>query len=217
MLSLNNKVVRVFLLLSCLLVLSSCTPRVTNTTHSTPVPQPTPTPVSTSGCGKTLPNVPLSSVQVAGLERSLITYIPPDYDATLSYPLIIAFHGRTSSNAEVREYFGLEAAMPQAIIVYPSGLWDGNGYSWTIQGDDPSTLRDFAFVDEILRLFQVYYCIEANNIAVVGHSLGAYFANHVACARANVISAVASVAGGLQVTHCDLPVGASKESGQELK
>jgi polyhydroxybutyrate depolymerase len=140
------------------------------------------------------------------VNRTFITYVPPDYDSRKAYPVIFAFHGRTNSNAQVRNYFGLEAAMPEAIILYPSGIKNGRSFTWANQGDDGNALRDYAFFDELLRITQYYYCVDMKRVFVVGHSLGAYFANSVACARAGVVRAVASLAGGLQTFQCRAPV-----------
>jgi polyhydroxybutyrate depolymerase len=205
-------------------VLAACAPRVTQPSPQQPTsqqqltpnqpqqpapipqtsPQPTPTqPASlTSGCGKTSPGASPASVMVGGLERPFITYIPATYDANKSYPLVVAFHGRTNSNVQVREYFGLEAAMPESIILYPSGLKNGDSYTWTNDGEEGNTLRDYALFDELLRVMSYYYCVDSKKVFVVGHSLGAYFANSVACARAGVIKAVASLAGGIQTSVC---------------
>jgi polyhydroxybutyrate depolymerase len=161
-----------------------------------------------SGCGRGAPGAPPASVVVGGLERSFISYIPQNYDANKAYPLVVAFHGRTNSNAQVREYFGLEAAMPESIILYPSGLKNGRSFNWANQGDDGTALRDYALFDELLRIMSFYYCIDAAKVFVVGHSLGAYFANSVACARAGVVKAVASLAGGIQTSSCKSAVAA---------
>jgi polyhydroxybutyrate depolymerase len=220
-----NKFLLLFLLT---ILLSACAPRVTAPPpqppqSSTPSPQPqapqpqapqqpaptpsTPTPPTTaSGCNKTPPGAPLSSISVGGLERSFITYIPADYDSRKAYPLIVAFHGRTNSNTQVRDYFGLEAAMPESIILYPSGLKNGKSFTWANQGDNGNALRDYALFDELLRITEFYYCIAPSRVFVVGHSLGAYFANSVACARAGIVRAVASLAGGLQTFQCRAPV-----------
>lgn len=221
-----------FLFCLLVLLLAACAPRVTQTpqpqpstpptpqqpaaspTPVQPTPQPPPTPqagttpatptpsATSSGCGKTAPGAPPASVVVDGLERPFIAYVPADYNPQQSYPLVVAFHGRTNSNVQVREYFGLEAAMPESIILYPSGLRNGNTYTWANQGDDGNALRDYTFFDELLRVTEYYYCVDTSKVFVVGHSLGAYFANSVACARAGVIKAVASLAGGIQTSSC---------------
>ncbi len=221
---------RSFIFVLVVLLLAACAPRVTSPPQpitpqptpqtsapipSTPTPSPqppatppqaTPTPQAPStaatGCNQTPPDVSPASVLVNGLERPFITYLPATYDPKKSYPLIVAFHGRTNSNAQVREYFGLETAMPESIILYPSGLRNGNSYTWANRGDDGKALRDFALFDELLRVTEYYYCVDTKKVFVVGHSLGAYFANSVACARAGVVKAVASLAGGIQTSAC---------------
>lgn len=214
-----------------LLLLVACAPRVTQVpnqpaptsppqanqpppTSQTPQVSPTPQPAqppqsqTSAGCGRSAPGAPPASVVVAGLERPFISYIPQTYNPNKSYPLVVAFHGRTNSNAQVREYFGLEAAMPESIILYPSGLKNGSSFTWANSGDDGNALRDFALFDELLRVMSYYYCVDAKKIFVVGHSLGAYFANSVACARAGVVKAVASLAGGIQTSSCQGVVAA---------
>jgi polyhydroxybutyrate depolymerase len=66
--------------------------------------------------------VPTSSV-VDGLERTYITSVGEKVRQNNPTKLVIAFHGRTSPNTEIRQYYGLEKAWDRdAIIVYPSGL-----------------------------------------------------------------------------------------------
>jgi polyhydroxybutyrate depolymerase len=211
-----------------LLLLSACAPRVTQAPNpqppvqqpaspqpqqptqpiATPPPQAPSQPAASPGCGRGVPGAPPASVVVNGLERPFIAYIPANYDLNKPYPLVVAFHGRTNSNAQVREYFGLEAAMAESIILYPSGLKNGNSYTWANSGDDGNALRDYALFDELLRVMSYYYCVDTKKVFVVGHSLGAYFANSVACARAGIVKAVASLAGGIQTSSCRGAVGA---------
>lgn len=154
------------------------------------------------------PTSPPSSLKVKGIERSFITHIPETYTPDKAHALVFAFHGRTSPNYEVQQYFDLESAMPSALIVYPSALRQGSGFSWANQGDDPSALRDYALFDELLELMKAAYCVDEQKVFVVGHSLGAYFANDLACARATKIRAVASLAGGLQQASCPESISA---------
>ena len=89
--------------------------------------------VASAGCGKEPPNdVPTSSV-VNGLTRHYITVIGNKYDKNTPMQIIFAFHGRTNSNAQVREYYGIErAAQGNAIIIYPAGLpEEGPSRSWS--------------------------------------------------------------------------------------
>ncbi|CAN5877686.1 hypothetical protein BH24DEI2_BH24DEI2_21140 [soil metagenome] len=139
---------------------------------------------------------------MGGRARELIAVIPANYDPNRPYSLVVAFHGRTNSSAQARAYFGLERAMSNTIFVYPSGLRQGKGYSWADSGDPPDALRDYAFVDAVVQTLSAAYCLAPGRVFVVGHSLGAYFANSVACARPRVVRAVASLAGGFVGSQC---------------
>lgn len=147
------------------------------------------------------PAVPESLI-VDGRERTFLTRVPATA-GTAPHSLVIAFHGRTNDAARARRYFGLDEALPEAIIVYPRALANGPGtFAWAAPGDPPDHLRDFAFVDALIDAVGRTACVDLGRVFVVGHSLGAYFANDVACSMGGRIRAVASVAGGLQGDGC---------------
>jgi len=138
--------------------------------------------------------------------------VPEDYQADRPHALVFGFHGRTNDNAEARAYFGIEeeaAANEPTIYVYPAALTDRSGrFTWTDPGDPPDALRDFALFDAILARITSAYCIDLGGVYVVGHSLGASFANSLACARADRIRGLASVAGGITPSECSGEVAA---------
>lgn len=157
-----------------------------------------------AGCGAAPPATPPAVLAVDGRERELITVVPDGYDPRQPYMLVVAFHGRTSPNHVVRRYFDLEEnAEGRAIFVYPAGLTDDTGrFTWADAGDPPGTLRDYAFFDAIVRTMSDLYCIDRDEVFAVGHSLGAWFANSLACARGDVLRAVATVAGAPGARDC---------------
>jgi polyhydroxybutyrate depolymerase len=61
-----------------------------------------------AGCARATAPPPTHFV-VAGAQREAIVVLPSPYQRDRPYPLIIAFHGRTNTNAQARDYFGLEA------------------------------------------------------------------------------------------------------------
>jgi polyhydroxybutyrate depolymerase len=162
-----------------------------------------------SGCGAP-PGKPPETLHVAGRERHAIVVLPEAYRANRPHALVFAFHGRTNDNLRARRYFGLEeAAHGSTIYVYPAALSDRTGrFAWADPGDPPDDLRDFALFDALLDRIASAYCIDLDAVFVVGHSLGASFANSLACARARRIRAVASVAGGIAPTDCSGAVAA---------
>ena len=148
------------------------------------------------------PTTPPERLKVGGLERSIITAVPESYSAGIPHALVIAFHGRTNSNVQAREYFFLEDAIKNTLFVYPSGLRNGDSFTWANIGDSADSLRDYALFDEIVRVIAATYCLDKNRIFVTGHSLGAWFANSLACARGDVIRGVATLAGGISASVC---------------
>ena len=147
---------------------------------------------------------PPASIQVNGQTRDLIAAVPTPYRSDMAYSLVIAFHGRTNSSAQVRSYYRLErGGASDTIFVYPSATRTASGhFSWWQQGDPPEALRDFEFFDRILDTFAEQYCLDLDRIFVVGHSLGATFANSVACARGDRVRAAATLGGGVIRSAC---------------
>lgn len=164
-----------------------------------------------SGCGKAAPEAPPTTLEVDARTRDLIAVVPPGYRPDRPHDLVVAFHGRTNTNAEVRRYFDLERhATEPTIFVYPASLKDKQGRNvWSDPGNRPDNLRDFKLFDAILQAFSETYCIDRARVFVVGHSLGASFANSLACARGAVIRGLAGVGGGAaRPSRCSGPVAA---------
>jgi len=157
-----------------------------------------------AGCGLAPPSVPPSEMMIDTDLRQYITVIPDDYESNRPIKLVFAFHGRTNSNEQVRSYYGIEEAIDgQAIVVYPSGLPNNSSpRHWKDSDDSASNLRDYVFFDQLLEQFSNQYCIDLDHVYVVGHSLGAWFANSLACFRGDVIRGVGSLGGGNSAGEC---------------
>ena len=162
-----------------------------------------------AGCGKAAPQYAPSDVRVGGRDRQFLLTVPQGYVPHDPSPLIVAFHGRTNSNQQVRSYMRLDRTASEFFIAYPAALDNGNGTrSWSDPGDKPSELRDLAFFDALVERLAGQYCIDLDRIFVVGHSLGAWMANSVACVRGDVVRASGTVAGDSVITPCAGPSAA---------
>ncbi len=160
------------------------------------------------GCGKA-PVSPPSSVTVLGQQRDFLLTVPATYKDHDPTPLIVAFHGRTNSNAQVKQYMGLDRAASDSLIAYPAALPNGNGsFSWANPGDKAQEIRDIAFFDAIVERLANDYCVDMDRISVAGHSLGAWMANTVACVRGGAVMASATVGGDSVTTVCNGPAAA---------
>lgn len=161
-----------------------------------------------AGCGKA-GRSPSLTLTVEGHERTYLLTQPSRAGASTPAPLIVAFHGRTNGNAQVRAYFGLDRAAGDYFVAYPSGIANDNGsYSWSDPGDTAQELRDFALFDALVQEVGSSACIDMDRIFVVGHSLGAWFANAVSCARGGIVRASATVGGSTTMQHCTGPSAA---------
>lgn len=159
------------------------------------------------GCGLDQPATNPESYTIRGIQRSAIFILPTNYDKNTPYSLIFAFHGRTNSNQMVRQYYGLEKpSANQAIIVYPAGLQASTGYTWSDPSDPSSSLRDYEFYDEMYNEITNNYCVNIDRVYAVGHSLGGWFVNSLACARADTLRAVGTLGGSRSESECEGPV-----------
>jgi polyhydroxybutyrate depolymerase len=161
------------------------------------------------GCNSAPPTLPPTTVQVHGQDRAFLLTIPGSYKSHDPAPLVIAFHGRTNDNGDVKSYMRLDRELTDSIIAYPAALRNGNNtFSWADPGNKPQETRDIAFFDAIVEKLANTYCIDMDRISVVGHSLGAWMANTVACVRGDVIMASATVGGDSSNTKCSGPAAA---------
>lgn len=162
--------------------------------------------VQSSGCNEAPPSAVPSTVQSSDLTRQFLLTVPANYRSDVPHRLIVAFHGRTNSNAQVRAYYGLDQAASDAIIAYPAALSGGNG-SFTY-ADPTGDMRDVQFFDDLVDLLSRTYCVDRDRIFVAGHSLGAWFANTLSCVRGDRIRGVGSLGGSASNPPCSGPVAA---------
>ena len=153
-------------------------------------------PVDTTGCA-TAPDVTPGTSAVRhvtsdGIERSFVLHVPATYDPAQPVPVIVAFHGRKGTGAELEEFSGL-STLP-ALVAYPDGLpvdgktaWEGAPYA-------PAS-DDVQFVSDLLDHLQATYCVDNARIFATGKSNGGGFTALLACRMNHRIAAFASVAG----------------------
>ncbi len=162
------------------------------------------------GCGRSAPAAPANSLIVSGRRRHFMLVVPTGYRSRHPQRLVFAFHGRTNNNAKVRSYYDLERHATQpTLFVYPSGLKDqSDRFTWSAPRDKANALRDYAFFDALLAEIGKRYCVALDHVYIVGHSLGAWFSNSLACARAAQIRAVATLGGSISAGVCGGAVAA---------
>ena len=142
-----------------------------------------------------------NTITINGQERKYNLFIPSGYSNNREYSLIIATHGRTNSKDQVQAYMGLQKGQSDTIVAYPAALRasSGNSFSW-------SEKENMTFIDAILRQVSDNYCINRNQVYAVGHSLGGWMAQRIACLRGDFLSGLAVVGSGAFGSTCSGPV-----------
>lgn len=129
---------------------------------------------------------------VNGVSREYIIYIPQNYSATISLPLLLSFHG-LGSNMEFNysyTHFDEIAERENLIVVYPNGIKN----NWTLSSDNNP---DIDFIKTLLAQLEDDYKIESKRIYSTGMSEGGFFSFRLACSLSDRITAVASVTGSM--------------------
>ncbi|AKV02872.1 putative LIPOPROTEIN LPQP [Labilithrix luteola] len=153
------------------------------------------------GCSVSPPDVGTVTQEqtvAAGKSRTYHLSVPAAYQAGVPTPLVFVLHGAGDTNpVHMREWFDVEAHVPDALYVYPQALVrrriDGTGGDvprWDLHGDD-----DTALFDAVVSELSERYCVDRTNVLATGFSSGGNFANQLACLRQSEIRAIGAVSG----------------------
>jgi polyhydroxybutyrate depolymerase len=143
-------------------------------------------------------------VEVGGVTRTYLTYIPTGYRGG-AIPMVFGFHGGGGYAIDMALASNLsrEAEPANFIAVYPRGIEE----TWNTGGDgraftERSKADDVAMVRAILDQLGGIVAIDARRVYAVGFSKGAMFAYTAACALPGVFAAVAAVSGPMVTEAC---------------
>jgi polyhydroxybutyrate depolymerase len=128
--------------------------------------------------------------------------VPPALTPGKQYPLLVVLHGFGASGFVQTAYFGV-GGLPgadQALLIAPDGIEDNSGKQfWNA---DPNCCDfngkmpdDVAYIGGLIDDIKDEWPVDPNQVFILGHSNGGYMAYRMACERADVIAAVASLAG----------------------
>ncbi len=152
------------------------------------------------------------AITVDGIERSYLLYIPPSYDGSEPWPLVLNFHGFNSQSDFQMFVTGMNAVADENnfIIAYPQGLLIANPFlgndapGWNV-GGTLSKNDDVGFANSLIDKVIEDYSIDESRIYATGWSMGANMAYDVTCALGDRIAAVAGVANQMadfQIAAC---------------
>ena len=130
--------------------------------------------------------------------RSYRIHVPQGSDGRTPLPVVVAYHGRGSTGAELQEYSGL-SALP-AITVFPDGVvGTGGGERQAWQGAPYAApgVDDVAFTRDLLDDIERRACVDRDRIYATGKSNGAGLVNLLACRLPDRFAAIAPVAAAV--------------------
>lgn len=145
------------------------------------------------------PADPPGMLTFGGIQRSYVLHLPP---AVPPAGLVINLHGAGMTGAQQAGLTNYDAIADQYgfAVVYPDGIdlsWaDGRGASIP----DRQGVDDVGFLSALINRLSGDLGIPPGRVFVTGMSAGAFMANRLACDRADLVSAVAPVAGTLGAT-----------------
>lgn|GEM_PF-467855 len=148
-----------------------------------------------------------------GGERPAPVYLPETYDPAVPTPLVILLHGYTATGPVQDLYLGFHQRATAAgmIAVVPTGTVDGFGShfwnadpAWCCNFGD-SGVDDESYLLGLVSESRSRFNVDAGRVYFLGHSNGGFMAYRMACAHADVVAGIVSIAGALpkDIGDCD--------------
>jgi polyhydroxybutyrate depolymerase len=133
-----------------------------------------------------------------GIEREYLVYVPNEYDASISIPLVVNFHGFGGTAYDHYKYTSDMTSLADTanfLLVYPQGAAGSDGYShWNIADENSkSDIDDLGFTSAMIDDLIQTYNVDTLRIYATGFSNGAAFTYDLACRLSQRIAAIAPV------------------------
>ena len=137
-----------------------------------------------------------------GGDRPADLKVPPTLTPGKQYPLLVVLHGYGASGLVQAAYFGVSMlpSMDQALLIAPDGnidslgkeFWNADPTCCDFDGTHPD---DVGYIGGLIDDVMASWPVDPHQVYVLGHSNGGYMAYRMACERADVIAAIAPLAG----------------------
>ncbi|HUS31819.1 MAG TPA: PHB depolymerase family esterase [Kofleriaceae bacterium] len=137
-----------------------------------------------------------------GGDRPVDLRTPATLTEGKKYPLVVILHGFGANGFAQYAFFNASALVnsDRALVLAPDGtvnssgqqFWNADPACCDFEGKNPD---DVAYIGGLIDDVVADWPIDKNQIYLIGHSNGGYMSYRMACERADVIAAVASLAG----------------------
>lgn len=165
---------------------------------------------ATAACNSDDPDdPPVDRPRTFGGDRPVILQVPVAFDEAQQYPLLLVLHGFGANGFLQQGYLKLNGVADRAgmFVLAPDGTTNPSGMQfWNA---DPaccdfgrSGVDDVAYLGGLIDAVAAAWPVDPARVAVVGHSNGAFMAYRLACDRADVVTAIAGLAGHATSTAC---------------
>ena len=106
--------------------------------------------------------------RLAGKNRSYDIHLPPTYDSSRAYPMVVGFHGSQSRGLFLAYDSKLNEARYSGdkIMVYPNG--EGGSWAGPSYHNETSVQEDIDFVADVIKDVQGKYCVDEERVFGVG-------------------------------------------------
>ncbi len=135
-----------------------------------------------------------------GRLRTAVVHVPAS--VRWPAPLVLVFHGFTSSPARVEELSGMTAVADREgfVVAYPEAL--GFLPAWTVD-DELQGDGDVRFVRDLVAVLTEAVEIDPDRVFAAGMSNGGGMSARLACDAADLVAAVGPVAGAYSIGTCE--------------
>ena len=173
-------------------------PRVATTPDLAPVPS-----AGCQGVAPTLPGVSEGRVTSGGVERAYQLDVPPTYDGTRPFAIVLGLHSLTVDYRVVAMLNGFDEVMGKYdfVAVMPSGLVDGRTPYWFAAPTADN--YDVTFISDLLDQLEATLCVDTARVFSTGMSNGAQMSALLACRLSDRIAGIGPVSGVEYPVPCD--------------
>jgi polyhydroxybutyrate depolymerase len=145
-------------------------------------------------------------LELDGVMRSYELHVPPSYDGTTPLPLVLSFHGYTSTGLAQEESTEMNdlADREGFVVAYPNGLYNSWNAGTCCGQAAERGVDDVGFTRTLIEDIGTRGCIDPRRVYATGMSNGGFFSYRLACEAADVIAAAAPVAAvmGIDDASC---------------
>ena len=144
------------------------------------------------------------SIDVNGVKRDFILYLPPNYSSSDSLALLFVFHGGGSDMASLQKGTKWDsiAAKENFVVVYPNGINKNWNDGRLVEANIGKELGDdTTFVAQLNDYLLSSGKINPNKVFVTGVSNGGFMSQKVACDLTSRFAAIAPIATAVSQTY----------------